>query len=275
MYVKAIGGGAMNENAPIGLFDSGIGGLTVVKEIQKLLPNENIIYVGDNKRAPYGPRSPIQIVEFMHEILRFFVKKKVKMAVFACNTMTAYGYEEAKRQYPFLVTAMNTGVKQALDNSSNKKIGVIATQGAIASGMHEKAALAMDVKAKVYAKACHEFVPLIEQGKVTGNEITSVAHKYLQPLKDSNIQSLILGCTHYPIISEVIQEILGADIKLINPAEATAADAVMMLDEQQLRRTDFAESITEIYFSAHLEQSKKMAEIILNNKKAVYELVEL
>lgn len=265
----------MNDNAPIGLFDSGIGGLTVVKEMQKLLPNENIIYVGDTKRAPYGPRSPVQIVEFMHEILRFFLKEKVKMAVFACNTMTAYGYEEAKKQYPFLVTAMNTGVKQAIDNSTNKKIGIIATQGAIASGMHENAALSMDSTAKVYTKACPEFVPLIEQGKISGNEIKSAAYNYLQPLKESNIQSLILGCTHYPIISNVIREIVGSDVYLVNPAEATALDAKLMLEEHQLIRKNYGQSTTKIYFSAQLEQSKNMSEMILNNKKALYELIEL
>ena len=273
--MNVIGGGAMDKNAPIGLFDSGIGGLTVVKAMKKILPNENIIYVGDNKRAPYGPRSPVQIVEFMHEIFKFFLTKKVKMAVFACNTMTAYGYEEAKKNYPFLITAMNTGAQQALQSSINKKIGVIATQGAITSKMHEKAIAQINQEADVYAVACHDFVPLIEKGDFVGTKIKEVAKKYLQPLKEKEIKSLILGCTHYPLISSVINEILGSEITLINPAEATAADAKELLRVHNLLKTTQCAGTTEIYFSAELEKSKKLSQMILNNNTDLYKTVEL
>ena len=170
---------------------------------------------------------------------------------------------------------MNTGAQQALQSSIKKKIGVIATQGAITSKMHEKAIAQINQEADVYAVACHDFVPLIEKGDFVGTKIKEVAKKYLQPLKEKEIKSLILGCTHYPLISSVINEILGSEITLINPAEATAADAKELLRVHNLLKTTQSAGTTEIYFSAELEKSKKLSQMILNNNTDLYKTVEL
>ena len=264
--MNVIGGGAMDKNAPIGLFDSGIGGLTVVKAMKKILPNENIIYVGDNKRAPYGPRSPVQIVEFMHEILKFFLTKKVKMAVFACNTMTAYGYEEAKKNYPFLITAMNTGAQQALQSSINKKIGVIATQGAITSKMHEKAIAQINQEADVFAVACHDFVPLIEKGDFVGTKIKEVAKKYLQPLKEKEIKSLILGCTHYPLLIEEIKKYYGTRVRVIDSPKIVASYVRDILSKNDLLNPQHEEGNSEFYLSDITKNFEKISKKFFGNK---------
>ncbi len=265
----------MNASAPIGIFDSGIGGLTVVREVRRLLPNENIIYVGDTARVPYGSRDPVEILKFMHQILHFFAKQKVKMAVFACNTMTTYGFHEAKENYPYLVTAMNSGVPEAIKGSHNKKIGVIATKGTVNNQMHSKAAAQFDQMVKVYAKACPDFVPLIESGRIAGREMELLAKKYLMFFSEIDIDSLILGCTHYPLIDRVIQNVIGSHVKLINPASATANDAIASLKRvSQLNINQHAGSL-KMCFSANLDQARKMTNLVLSTNKAEFKLINL
>lgn len=219
----------MTSNAPIGVFDSGVGGLTVVKELTTLLPNENLLYFGDTARAPYGSRPPAQIIGFMHEILRFFAAHGVKMAVYACNTMTALGLEKARHYYAFPLVGMNTGARPALKATRNKVIGVIATQATIASGKHGKTIRTIDPGVTVYPQACPKFVPLIEQGETDGALIREAALEYLVPMKKANVDTLILGCTHYPLISPLIREVMGPEVTLVDPARETAADARQQL----------------------------------------------
>ena len=265
----------MNANAPIGIFDSGIGGLTVVREVRRLLPNENIVYVGDTARVPYGSRDPVEILKFMHQILRFFAEQNVKMAVFACNTMTTYGFHEAKESYPYLLTAMNSGVDEAIKASHNKKIGVIATKGTVNNQMHSKAALQLDKLAKVYAKACPEFVPLIENGTIAGREIELLAKKYLMFFSEIDIDSLILGCTHYPLIDRVIQNVIGSQVKLVNPASATANDAIASLKKANQLNTNQHAGSLKMCFSANLDQARKMTNLVLSTNKAEFKLINL
>lgn len=199
----------MNTKAPIGVFDSGIGGLTVVKELIRLLPGENIIYFGDTARTPYGCRPPTEILAFMNEILHFFTEQEVKMAVVACNTMTALGMDIAKKHYPFMLVGVNTGIHAAMAVSRNKKIGVIATQATVDSGKHRQAAEAIDPEATVYLQPCPKFVPLIEQEQFEGALIEEAALEYLLPLKKAQVDTLVLGCTHYPFIQQLISRIMG------------------------------------------------------------------
>ncbi|MBP2646110.1 MAG: murI [Firmicutes bacterium] len=221
-------------NAAIGVFDSGVGGLTVVKELAALMPREKIIYFGDTARAPYGSRPPEEIREFMHEILHFFSQQKVKMAVCACNTMTALGLEEARHKYPFQLVGMNTGARSALAASRNNKIGVVATQAAIASGKHENSMKALDETVDFYPVACPKFVPLIEQGLLCGSELEEAVREYVTPLSQAGVDALILGCTHYPLISNAILKVMGPGVTLINPAGETARDAVDALKKNCL-----------------------------------------
>ena len=264
-----------DKNAPIGIFDSGIGGLTVVKEVRALLPQENIIYVGDTARVPYGSRDEEEVKAFMHQTLRFFAKQKVKMAVFACNTMTACGFSEAAETYSFLIVPMNSAIQDAIAVSPTKKIGVIATQGTIANKMHSRAAAQIDATVEIDAIACPDFVPLIEQGKITGDEIEGLAAGYMDEFKGKGIDSLILGCTHYPLIREVLQKYIGKDVHLVNPAKSTAADALNRLKNNQMLTLKDETGKLTMYFSADIEKAKQMTELILNTDQAEFSLINL
>lgn len=265
----------MKDNTPIGVFDSGIGGLTVVKELRKIMPAEDIIYVGDTARVPYGSRKSTEIIAFMEQILNFLQMQKVKMAVIACNTMTAYGYEKMLNKYPFALIPMNSGVKNAVAVSLHKHVGVIATEGTIKNEMHRKSAWKIDEAVKVYPKACPEFVPLIEKGMIRGGQIESAVKNYMSFFKDTEVESLILGCTHYPLIADIIQKYMGNDVHLINPAKATAKDAFNRLNELNLINQSSQLGNLKMCFSGDLDSAKAMSKLILTNEKIEFELVDL
>lgn len=269
-------GGAkkVNNNAPIGVFDSGIGGLTVIKELIDLMPKEEYIYFGDTARMPYGPRSAEQILEFMHEILDFFAERQVKMAVVACNTMTALGIEIARQRYPFPLVGVNAGVDLALSVSPSKNIGVIATQATIASGKHARVAQAKDKEAIVYSQPCPKLVPLIEDEQIEGSQIESAVAEYLLPMKQAGVEAVILGCTHYPFVSAVIEKVVGKDVFLINPARETAIDAYRILQERDYLST-MKQGKVQLCFSADVQQAKKMASYMLDTRKVDFALVNL
>lgn len=264
----------MDRNDPIGIFDSGVGGLTVAREICRLLPNENILYAGDTARVPYGSRKPEEIVFFMHQILRFLQKRQVKLAVIACNTITAYGYCQADGVYPFSIVPMNNAVKEAVRLSPHKRIGVIATEATIRTQMHYKAAMEIDADIRVYQKACPRFVPLIEGGVLNGLQLETVAQQELCFFKDIAPDSLILGCTHYPLITDVIQKAIGTDIKLVNPAKATADDVARLLKEQDLLNHSSHGGSLQVCFSAQSAKARQMVGLTLNTDKAVFEQVD-
>jgi glutamate racemase len=265
----------MADNAPIGIFDSGIGGLTVVKEVRRLLPHEHIIYFGDTARTPYGSRSPVQIVEFMHQILSFFESQKVKMAIFACNTMTALGFEEARRRYPFLLTAMNTGVEQALKVSRNKQIGVIATQATIASGSHGKVIKDMRPDAAIYPQACPKLVPLIENEIIEGAKVDEAVLEYLEPMKSGHMDTLILGCTHYPFIDQAIRHVVGPEVQIVDPAQDTALTAYELLVRSGKLADAQQSGHVKLCFSAGVERAKRMASLVMDIANVEFEQVDL
>ncbi|MCX7781377.1 MAG: glutamate racemase [Negativicutes bacterium] len=264
----------MSDNRPIGVFDSGIGGLTVVKELRELMPAEDIIYFGDTARTPYGSRPPAQILEFMHEILRFLQAQDVKMAVVACNTMTALGLDTTRKQYPFLMVGVNTGIRLSLSLTKNKRIGVIATQATIASGKHGKVAKEADPTATIFPVACPKFVPLVESGKLAGVEAEEAAHEYLRPLVEANVDTLILGCTHYPLLAPTIRKVMGANVTLVNPARETAVDACNLLKKHQ-RLTGKQQGATRLCFSADLERVKVLERCIFSGPQPEFELINL
>ncbi len=261
-------------DAAIGVFDSGIGGLTVVKELTRLLPGENLIYFGDTARAPYGSRPPAQIIDFMHQILRFMAHEQVKMAVFACNTMTALGLETARRHYPFPLVGMNTGARLALKATRNKTVGVIATQATIASGKHGKTIKVIDPGVAVCPQACPKFVPLIEQGELAGPRIEDAALEYLLPLREAGIDTLILGCTHYPMISPLLGEILGPTVRLIDPACETATDARTVLARSGALAGGGSGSL-RLCFSALEDRVRRLSTAVLGGAPAEFAEVDL
>lgn len=269
----------MGDNAPIGIYDSGLGGLTVVREVLSLLPGEDIIYFGDTARTPYGSRPAAEILGFMQEILAFFSAQKIKIAITACNTMTALGLEQAQKKYPFLLIGVNNGAAAAVAASRNQHIGVIATEATINSGKHARAIKAAAPAARVVAQSCPRFVPLIEQEKLSGPEIETAARTYLKPLTDSGIDALILGCTHYPFISPLIREIMGPGVVLIDPARETAAEARTLLAHNDKLATR-ARGRLRLCFSADLPRAERVAACAIGFPRAPgqvpdFELVHL
>jgi glutamate racemase len=221
---------------PIGILDSGFGGLTVVGEVIRQLPQENIIYVGDNARCPYGSRDPEEVRQFLFEIMDFLAEQDVKMILIACNTATAAGLEAARRRYDIPVLGVITpGSRAAISATKTGRVGVIGTEVTIRSDAYKREMHRINPRLTVINQACPPFVQLVEEDRTTGEEAREVVESYLAPLRDFQIDTLILGCTHYPLLSPVIAEVMGEGVELISSAEETAREASTVLaDRHQL-----------------------------------------
>ena len=224
----------MNNNA-IGIFDSGIGGLTVAKEIAKKLPQESLIYIGDTARVPYGTRSKEIVTKFALELANFLIRRKVKCLVVACNTISSLSLDEIKRISPVpVVDVVKPAVKKAISITKNKRIGVIGTQGTILSGAYQNEIKKIDPKIRVFSVACPLFVPLAEEGLQKHKATKLVAEDYLDELAAFKIDTLILGCTHYPILYQAIVEAIGPKVALVDSAEPTTEELERILYEAGL-----------------------------------------
>jgi len=220
---------------PIGVFDSGIGGLTVVRELMHQLPHESLIYFGDTARVPYGNKSPETVRRFSREILDFLLERHVKLVVVACNTASAHALTELQRVATVPVEGViEPGARAGVAATRSGRIGVIGTAGTIASGAYERAIRAHG-KADVTARACPLFVPLVEEGWLDHPASRLIAEEYLAPLTQHRIDTLVLGCTHYPLLKPLIADVLGPSITLIDSAEQTAAAVARELEKSTLR----------------------------------------
>lgn len=224
---------------PIGVFDSGIGGLTVVKEIIEVLPEEDIIYLGDTARVPYGTRGRAVIKKFALELANYLLKKKVKFLVVSCNTISATCLKAITEISPVpVIGVVEPAAALAIKTSRNQKIGVIGTQATVESKIYEKEIKKLSPKAKVITKAGSLFVPLVEEG-LSGHFATwQIARDYLSGFRTSGIDTLILGCTHFPLLTEVIQDVVGPDVILIDSAKPTANTLKQKLEELNLLNKD-------------------------------------
>ena len=222
-------------SAPIGVFDSGIGGLTVVRELMRQLPNESIIYFGDTARVPYGPKSPDTVVRYSREIVEFLKGEGVKTIVVACNTATAHALPtlRAENDLP-IVGVIEPGSRAAARATRSGNVGVIGTQGTVNSRAYEKAITAASPDARITALACPLFVPLAEEGWLDTEVTRLVAHEYLDSFHDADVDTLVLGCTHYPLLKGVIGDVIGRKVRLIDSAEETAAETGAILKESGL-----------------------------------------
>ncbi len=222
-------------NKPIGVFDSGIGGLTVVKEIIRALPHENIIYLGDTARVPYGTRGREVITKFASELVHFLLKKDVKVLVVACNTISATCLEEIEKLSPVpVIGVIKPAVNEAVQKTRNHKIGVVATRATISSGVYEKEIKKLDKQAQVIMQACPLFVPLAEEGFINHQATRLIAEDYLSVYKKTPVDTLILGCTHYPLLSSIIQKTVGEGVTLIYSARPTANALKALLKDKKL-----------------------------------------
>src|SRR5437867_7921064 len=210
-------------NAPLGVFDSGIGGLTVARALFERLPHESVIYFGDTARVPYGPKSPDTVRRYSAEILAYLLRRGVKAVVIACNTSTAHAlpYLQAHSSVP-VVGVIEPGARAAVAATRTGRIGVVGTAGTIASGAYERAIKALRPEATVYARACPLFVPLVEEGWFDHAATELVANEYLAPLRRAGADVLVLGCTHYPLMKPLLGRVLGPAVTLVDSAEETA-----------------------------------------------------
>ena len=223
-------------SAPLGIFDSGVGGLTVARAIIDQLPNEQVLYVGDTARGPYGPRPLAEVRQFALEIMDGLVARGVKAIVIACNTASAAVLRDARERYDIpVLEVIQPAARRAARTTRNGRIGVIGTQATITSGVYEDALAALPDVA-VFPVACPTFVGFVEAGITTGPELMRDAHTYLDPLVEEGIDTLVLGCTHYPLLTGVIQYVVGEDVALVSSAEETAKDLYRTLTTHGLLR---------------------------------------
>lgn len=226
----------ISESLPIGIFDSGVGGLTVMKEIVSRLPGEDILYLGDTARVPYGVRSPETVLKYSIENTEFLISVGIKLLVVACNTSSAVSLEVLRKKFPLpVIGVVEPGARAAVHMTRTKKVAVIGTETTIQSGSYERAIKSIDPSISVSGTACPLFVPLIEEGWIDGEVVNLTAEKYLFPVKDSGADTLVLGCTHYPMIKDVIQARVG--ITLIDSAVETAREVENVLHRQGMLRS--------------------------------------
>ncbi len=229
-------GYAINDpGAPIGVFDSGVGGLTVAREIMRQIPNERLVYFGDTARVPYGNKSKETVTKYSRQIVRFLQTQKVKAIVVACNTASAYALEEIEKELDIpVIGVVKPGARVAAEATRNKKVGVIATAGTIQSHIYTDYIQGIQSDIQVIGKACPLFVPLVEEGLLEDPVTDEIATRYLNELKDIDIDTLILGCTHYPLIRSTVGRIMGEGVTLVNPAFETARELKLLLEKEGL-----------------------------------------
>jgi len=227
----------VNKDSPVGVFDSGIGGLTVLQRIMEALPRENTVYLGDTARSPYGTKSAETVLRYSFENSDFLIQKGVKLVVVACNTSTAIALEALKESLSIpVVGVIEPGVKRALEKTSSKRIGVIGTEATIQSGAYTRALKALDPGVEVYSRSCPLFVPLVEEGWLDHPVVNMTVESYLGSLKQSGIDTLILGCTHYPLLKKAIRKFMGRGVELVDSAEETAKAVGAILRQRSLGR---------------------------------------
>ncbi len=254
-------------NRAIGVIDSGIGGLTVVKEMQRQLPKEEILYIGDTARCPYGPRPELEVRQYTWEMINYLVERDIKMLVIACNTATAVVLDEARKRLDIpVIGVIHPGAISALKATKNDHVGVIGTVGTINSDAYRKTLLSINNQIKVESLACPLFVPLVEKGIFDGEEAYEIVSKSLYPLRDSSIDTLILGCTHYPLLSSVIQRVMGEQVEIISSGDETAREVSALLYHKQLLYTGDREPNHTFYTTGEEDRFKNFAEGWLESK---------
>lgn len=252
-------------NKPIGVFDSGLGGLTAVKELIKVLPNEDIIYFGDTGRVPYGNRSQRTIIKYANDDILFLSSLDVKMIIVACGTVSSVINKVGNKLIIPFIGVIEPTAKAAINATRNGKIGIIGTTATIKSGAYQNELKRLNPDIQIFEKDCPMFVPLVENGFIEkGNKAaTLIAEKYLKSIKEANIDTLILGCTHYPIISEIITSVIGNEVNLINPGKETAYLAYDMLQRLNLKSTKETPGNHSFYVSDDTHGFEKNASLFL------------
>lgn len=255
----------MADNRAIGVFDSGLGGLTVVKELKRYMPYENIIYFGDTGRVPYGTRSNDTIRKYAAEDEAFLLKQNVKLIIAACGTVSSVASEDAKKLPVPFFEVVSHSAKAAVDATKTKKIGVIGTNATVKSGKHKEYILKLMPDAEVLAQGCSLFVPLVEEGWYDENDLVvlETVSRYLEPIKTFCADTLILGCTHYPVLSKAISKIMGDKVTLINAGNATSCAVYDYLCMNDMLKEDGYKGKCSFYVSDKADSFRKQASVLL------------
>ncbi len=266
----------MKQDLPIGVFDSGVGGLTVFREISRKLPAESLVYLGDSARLPYGTKSPSTIRRYSQEAARYLTDRGIKMLVVACNTASAAAIGVLRQELDVPVIGVIEPGSRAAVMRSRGNIGVIATEGTVRSGAYRKAILAMSPQVKVSEAACPLFVPLAEEGWANTRVCREIAEIYLGPLIDEKIDTLVLGCTHYPILRNTLKQVVGPDVGIVDYAETTAEQVMNELTRcGMLTRNERGAANVEFLVTDDTSRFRKIAGEFLDHAVTNLELVEL
>lgn len=261
---------------PIGIFDSGIGGLTVLGQIMRLLPNENLIYLGDEARVPYGSKSPSTVIKYSLENTNFLIKKGIKLLVVACNTASALSLSILRERFHIpIIGVIEPGVKKALEVSKNLRIGVIGTEATTKSDAYKREIIKNNASSQVFQKACPLFVPLVEEGWIEEDVTYKIAEIYLSELREKGIDTLILGCTHYPLLKNVIQKTIGFDVYLVDSAVETAVEIRRILEKEKMMRCCDKERYIKFYVTDNPEKFRMMGRRFLGQEINDVEKIDL
>ena len=251
-------------DAPIGVFDSGVGGLTVVREIMRQLPSENVVYFGDTARVPYGSKSKQTVLKFSRQIVRFLMTKNVKAIVFACNTASALALEDMRDEIKVpVVGVVRPGAKMAVEMTKTKSVGVIGTDATIKSGIYTDYIRQLDHQVTVIGRSCPLFVPLVEEGLLEDRITDDMVDRYLSELKPYHVDSLVLGCTHYPLLMNPIKRYMGDSVTLVNPAYETAKELKSLLNANGLLNDRKTTPAYDFYVSDGVDKFKVFADRVL------------
>lgn len=254
----------INRKQAIGIFDSGVGGLTVFKEIRKQFPSEDIIYFGDTARVPYGPKSPNTVLEYSIQNARFLIQNNVKVIVIACNTSTSVALEVLRKLFEIpVIGVIEPGSKKAVDVSHNNRIGVIGTEGTIKSEAYRKTISQLNEKAIIFEKSCPLFVSLAEEGWENHEVASIITKEYLAEIVKKDIDTLVLGCTHYPILKNTIKKFVGKEIALVDSAiEISKSLKNIIIEEENKNKI----GKNYFYVSDNVEKFRELASRILEEK---------
>lgn len=245
---------------PIGVIDSGVGGLTVAKEVIRQLPNEKIIYLGDTARCPYGPRTRHEVKKFTWEMTAFLLEKNIKMLVIACNTATAAALDEIRKELSIpVIGVINPGARAAIKHTKNYRVGIIGTDGTIKSGAYERALKSLNSRLFVTSQSCPKFVPLVESGENDGPIAMRIVLEALRPLLDQNLDTLIMGCTHYPLLEPLIKNVMGEKVSVISSGDETAREISAILQYNGQLETCEDEPEHEFYTTGSKRLFSKIA----------------
>ena len=256
------------DQSPIGVFDSGLGGLTAVRQLRRIMPSENIIYFGDTARVPYGNRSRETLLKYTRQDTRFLRGFDLKAIVVACGTVSSNCLEQlqAENDIP-IIGVVEPAVRRAVQVTRSKRVGMVATRASVSSGAYERTFAALDAGVQVFSRACPLFVPLVEEGRCRPGDsvIETVAREYLQPLKDLGVDTLVLGCTHYPLLTDVIHRIMGPEVELVD-AGAESARAVRDLLESMDACAERDEGCASFYTSDRAADFQRLATLFLGEE---------